>query len=166
MQNQSRSHSVTLAVSVLLLGCGLLLVGLLNLDEHSPYTVVRQQEPVTPAPRQQTSVTNVFDYSALQDLKIQTGIVTPPKPNAWQTAAVFLADSGDCQVFIDANPPVPLQELCEDHSAKMWSTTVPLGDFEKHDVKVLNGNGRLLRGASVVAVVEGEPTPIFEYVSQ
>ena len=166
MQNESRSHITILAVSVLLLGCGLLLVGLLNGANPFPHAVIPREEPATSVPQREAGATNSFDYGLLQDLEIQSGFVRSAKPHAWQTAAIFLADRENSQVFIDDNLPVPLQEPWKEDATNMWFATVHLGDFQDHDVRVLDGNGRLLRGASTAAALVGEPSPIFKYVSQ
>jgi hypothetical protein len=166
MENKSRSHSAVLAVSFLLLGCGLLLIGRLNRAEQAQEPPSANERDVAAVPARRATVeTNGFDYSSLADLQIQSGMQGTVKPDSWQTAAIFLADREGCQVFIGSHSPTPLQDPWKDGSTPLWSATVPLGDFNRHDVKVLDAKGRLLKGPRWVQVTAGEPSPIFKYVS-
>ena len=111
----------------MLLGCGFLLIGLLNRAEQAQEPPSANERGVTTVPDWYAAVeTKGFDYSSLADLLIQSGMQGTGEPDSSQTVAIVHADQEGCQVFIGTHSPTSLQDPWKDEGEPFWSATVPL----------------------------------------
>lgn len=168
------------SVALLLLGSGLFMFALLYDQSDHGESVVAQRDnaadplrdfevslPVQDAFEYLVPHAVPYDFELLAKLNIRESAPEPLPLAPWETTVVLIADLEGCHAFIGSRPPVPLADPLPDSNGRsLWSAAITIGDYEAHDVRVLDAGGRLLRGPSVIRVEQGAPAPRYRFVSQ